>query len=82
MANKFSVKLYALLIFCLSTLFIYGKLILYQKNKRKVVSWRIMEVVFVLGIVRLFIGAEPSLPLWVAQISTNPHNWRPSTIAF
>ncbi len=56
-----SVKLYALLIFCLSTLFIYRKLILYQKNKRKVVSWRIMEVVFVLGIVRLFIGAEPSL---------------------
>jgi phosphoserine phosphatase RsbU/P len=60
-ALSVSVKLYALLIFCLSTLFIYRKLILYQKNKRKVISWHIMQVVFLLGIVRLFLGPEPQL---------------------
>ena len=56
-----SVNLYALLIFCLSTLFIYKKLIMYQKNKRKVISWRLMQVVLFLGLVRLFIGQEPVL---------------------
>lgn len=56
-----SIKLYALLIFCLSTIFVYRKLILYQKNKRKVISWHIMQVVFVLGIVRLFLGTDPQL---------------------
>ncbi len=60
-ALSVSVKLYALLIFCLSTLFIYRKLILYQKNKRKVISWHIMQAVFLLGIVRLFLGPEPQL---------------------
>jgi sigma-B regulation protein RsbU (phosphoserine phosphatase) len=60
-ALSVSVKLYALLIFCLSSLFIYRKLILYQKNKRKVISWHIMQAVFLLGIARLFIGPEPQL---------------------
>lgn len=56
-----SVNLYALLIFCLSTMFIYKKLIMYQKNKRKVIFWRIMESILFLGLVRLFIGQEPVL---------------------
>jgi sigma-B regulation protein RsbU (phosphoserine phosphatase) len=60
-ALSVSIKLYALLIFCLSTLFIYRKLILYQKNKRKVISWHIMQVVFLLGLVRLFLSSEPQL---------------------
>jgi serine phosphatase RsbU (regulator of sigma subunit) len=60
-ALSVSVKLYALLVFCLSTLFTYRKLILYQKNKRKVVSWHLMEAVFVLALVRLFVGHEPPL---------------------
>ena len=53
-----SVRLYALLVFCLSTLFIYRKLILYQKNKRKVISWQALQVIFILGLVRLFLGQE------------------------
>lgn len=53
-----SVRLYALLIFCFSTLFIYRKLILYQKNKRKVISWQALQVIFLLGLVRLFMGQD------------------------
>ena len=56
-----SVKLYATLVFCLSTVFIYRKLILYQKNKRKVISWYGLQFVFLLGLARLFIGGEPDL---------------------
>ena len=55
-----SVRLYALLVFCLSTLFTYRKLILYQKNKRKVISWNALQVVFLLGLVRLFMGQDAS----------------------
>lgn len=53
-----SVRLYALVVFCLSTLFIYRKLILYQKNKRKVISWQALQVIFLLGLVRLFMGQD------------------------
>ncbi len=67
-----SVSLYAVLIFCLSTIFIFRKLILYQKNKRKVWSWNILQGMFVLGLVRLFIGLNsvnsPSSP---ADFNTN-----------
>lgn len=51
-----SVSLYAVLIFCLSTIFIFRKLILYQKNKRKVWSWNILQGIFLLGLIRLFVG--------------------------
>lgn len=67
-----SVKLYALLVFCLSTLFVYRKLILYQKNKRKVISWHIMQAVFFLGIVRLFLGTDPHLGFMVGGVTDEP----------
>ncbi len=61
-----SVSLYAVLIFSLSTIFIFRKLILYQKNKRKVWSWNILQGLFFLGLARLFIGLDsvtgPSSP--------------------
>lgn len=60
-ALSVSVRLYALLIFCLATLFMYRKLILYQKNKRKVISWHILQAIFLLAVVRLFLGNEPQL---------------------
>lgn len=56
-----SVNLYALTIFSLSTIFIYRKLILYQKNKRKVITWNALQFVFLLGVARLFIGEQPTL---------------------
>lgn len=49
-----SVALYATLIFSLSTIFIFRKLILYQKNKRKVFTWNVLQVLFLLGLLRLF----------------------------
>lgn len=51
-----SVALYSVLIFCLSSIFIFRKLILYQKNKRKVFSWNILQSILLLGLARLFIG--------------------------
>lgn len=56
-----SVNLYAVLIFALSTLFIYRKLILYQKNKRKVFSWYALQIVFAVGLARLFLFPEGGL---------------------
>ncbi|HHG83773.1 MAG TPA: hypothetical protein ENJ82_03405 [Bacteroidetes bacterium] len=53
-----SVNLYAVTIFSLSTLFIFRKLILYQKNKRKVISWQLLQLIFALGLARLFIASE------------------------
>jgi serine phosphatase RsbU (regulator of sigma subunit) len=61
-----SVNLYAVLIFSLSTLFIYRKLILYQKNKRKVFSWYALQIIFAIGLARLFLfpdqGQDPNVP--------------------
>lgn len=70
-----SVGLYAVLIFSLSTMFIFRKLILYQKNKRKVISWNILQGVYLLGLVRLFLGyGDPQnagLAAEITNISTS-----------
>ncbi|MEM0997047.1 MAG: GAF domain-containing SpoIIE family protein phosphatase [Bacteroidota bacterium] len=58
-----SVNLYAVLVFALSTLFIYRKLILYQKNKRKVISWYVLQAVLLLGLARLFILPETEMAI-------------------
>jgi serine phosphatase RsbU (regulator of sigma subunit) len=56
-----SVNLYAMLIFLLSGVFIYKKLILYQKNKRKIIMWRAFEVLMCFAFLRIFI--DPSWEL-------------------
>lgn len=53
-----SVKLYAVLIFCLATIFIFRKLILYQKNKRKVFFWNLLQGIYLLGLLRMFLGMQ------------------------
>lgn len=57
-----SINLYAVTIFVLSTIFIYRKLILYQKNKRKVISWWALQFIFLLGLARLFLASEGDFP--------------------
>lgn len=58
-----SVGLYATLIFSLSTIFIFRKLILYQKNKRKVFTWNVLQVLLLLGLVRLFLDIGTGGPM-------------------
>ena len=71
-----SVSLYSVLIFCLSTIFIFRKLILYQKNRRKVWSWNILQGVFVLGLARLFIGlGSPVGPNTPQDINSSLFSW-------
>lgn len=50
-----SIGIYGMLLFSLSTIFIYRKLIMYQKNIRKVISWRLFILILFLGIARLLI---------------------------
>lgn len=54
-----SVNLYTLFVFLLSAIFIYRKLILYQKNKRKVQFWRAFQVVLLFAVVRMFMEDGP-----------------------
>lgn len=56
-----SVNLYSLFVFLLSAIFIYRKLILYQKNKRKVQFWRAFQVVLLFAVVRIFMEDGPDL---------------------
>ena len=59
-----SIKLYAVLIFFLSALFVYRKLIFYQKNKRKVFLWRAFLVLLSLTLLLIFmpkVGTFPNL---------------------
>lgn len=58
LAFSAALRLYLFLAFCLSALFIYKKLILYQKNKRKVITWNALQFIFLLGVVRLFLSHE------------------------
>lgn len=58
-----SVGLYATLIFSLSTIFIFRKLILYQKNKRKVFTWNLLQGLFLLGLLSLFVDIAVPSPM-------------------
>ena len=53
-----SVNLYALTIFLMSGIFIFRKLILYQKNKRKLYTWRAFEIMLLLAFGRIFMVSE------------------------
>ncbi|MCB9232023.1 MAG: SpoIIE family protein phosphatase [Bacteroidia bacterium] len=61
-----SVKLYAFVIFSGSAVFIYRKLIFYQKTKTKILLWRTFEGLLLVGFLMLFYPAsqskEPSVP--------------------
>lgn len=57
-----SIKLYAVLIFFLSALFIFRKLIFYQKNKRKVFLWRAFLVLLTLTLLILFMPKPGVFP--------------------
>ncbi len=69
-ALSMSVKLYAVLIFSLSTMFIFRKLILYQKNKRKVFLWNILQGTFLVGLLRMFLGMQGTVTTDFAFMGT------------
>lgn len=56
--TEYSIKLYAILIFFLSAMFIYKKLIFYQKNKRKVFLWRAFLILLLVTVGMLFFPSE------------------------
>ena len=65
-----SIKLYAILIFFLSSMFIYKKLIFYQKNKRKVFLWRTFVMLLLLTLTMMFFPVEIQSPGLANVITT------------
>jgi len=58
LAFSAALRLYFFMAFCLGALFMYKKLILYQKTKRKVITWNVLQIVFFFAMLRLFWGQE------------------------
>jgi sigma-B regulation protein RsbU (phosphoserine phosphatase) len=66
-----TIKLYAVLVFFLSSLFVFQKLIFYQKNKRKVFLWRAFLILLTLTVIIMFFPEMMRSPGWVAFFRTS-----------
>lgn len=76
-----SIAIYSFVIFTGTGIFLVRKLIFYQKTKKKVIFWRVFEVVLLIGVAMLFDPSETPMPGLLEFTPPEPDPETGSTLA-